>query len=480
MRTVLIAASAVLLVGASKPKPLPAPQSITAKDRTTGSRAHPQLVAEFGGAYEGPQADYVRRVGQKISVQSGLSNSQSDFTITLLNSNVDNAFAVPGGYVYITRQLLALMNNEAELASVMGHEVGHVAARHSQQRSRRSTMGQLGSVLATVLGSAVGGDAGARIGQQLGGSIAQNFVLSFSRAQEYEADNLGIAYLGKAGYDPMAASTMLASLAAETQLELKLTNGKLPPVRESTHPDPASRVLRAAQRASATPSLAKQQNREVFLNAIDGMLYDDDPKQGIVDGQTFRHPELRIQFSAPAGFGLVNTTQAVIARGPSGQAEFTTGAYSGNLEAYLEAALKAKIGTAQVTLGPVRRTEVNGVRAAFAQIDANAQSGPVSIMIFAYELAPNSAFHFFAVAPRGGSGVFDPLFRSFRRLSVAEAAAIKPRKVDVIVARAGDTVASLSSKMAYPDFREERFRTLNALGSSGAVRGGQRYKLIVY
>ena len=184
----------------------------------------------------------------------------------------------------------------------------------------------IGSVLATVLGSAVGGDAGARIGQQIGGSIAQNFVLSFSRAQEYEADNLGIVYLGKAGYDPLAASTMLASLAAETQFELKQTNGKLPPVRESTHPDPASRVARAAQRAAATASVGKQLNRDVFLNAIDGMLYDDDPKQGIVDGQTFRHPDLKIMFTAPSGFGLVNTAQAVIARGATGPAEFTTGA----------------------------------------------------------------------------------------------------------------------------------------------------------
>lgn len=480
MRIMLIAASSVFIVGASQPKPLPAPQAITAKDRAVGSKAHPELVAAFGGAFEGPQAEYVRRVGQKISVQSGLSNTQSDFTITLLNSNVDNAFAVQGGYVYITRQLLALMNNEAELASVMGHEVGHVAARHSQRRSRRSTVGNLGKIVAVLAGGAIGGEAGAQIGQQIGGSIAQNFVLSFSRDQEYQADNLGISYLSKAGYDPLAASMMLSSLAAATQLELQRTNGKLPPVRASTHPDPASRVARAAQRAAATASVGKQLNRDVFLNAIDGMLYDDDPKQGVVDGQTFRHPDFRIMFTAPAGFGLVNTPQAVIARGTSGQAEFATGAYSGNLDAYLEAALKAKTGSAAVALGPIQRGDINGIKSATARIDANAQSGPVSITIVAYELSPTSAFHFFAVAPRGGLTVFEPLFASFRRLTANEAAAIKPRKVDVIVARSGDSVTSLSARMAYADFREQRFRTLNALGPSGAVRSGQRYKLIVY
>jgi predicted Zn-dependent protease len=185
-------------------------------------------------------------------------------------------------------------------------------------------------------------------------------------------------------------------------------------------------------------------------------------------------------FTAPAGFGLVNTPQAVIARGTSGQAEFATGPYSGNLDAYLEAALKAKAGNTPVALGAIQRADVNGIKSATARIDANAQSGPVSITIVAYELAPDSAFHFFAVAPRGGSAAFEPLFASFRRLTATEAAAIKPRKVDVVMARSGDTVASLSARMAYPEYREERFRTLNALGASGAVRSGQRYKLIVY
>src|SRR3546814_2777441 len=113
--------------------------NISPAERRQGDEAHPQLLQEFGGAYKGPQAAYVNRVGQNIAVQSGLSRSPSDFTVTLLNSPVNNAFAIPGGYVYVTRQLMALMNDEAELAGVLGHEVGHVAAQHSKKRDRKRT-----------------------------------------------------------------------------------------------------------------------------------------------------------------------------------------------------------------------------------------------------------------------------------------------------------------------------------------------------
>jgi predicted Zn-dependent protease len=126
-------------------------QQISAADKKQGAEAHPQLVAEFGGAVTGPQATYVEGVGKNIALQSGLGNARSDFTVTLLNSSVDNAFAIPGGYVYVTRQLTALMNNEAELAGVLGHEVGHVAARHSAKRQSAAQKNAIFGALGTIL-----------------------------------------------------------------------------------------------------------------------------------------------------------------------------------------------------------------------------------------------------------------------------------------------------------------------------------------
>ena len=482
MKHLLLIGAAFISVEASAQPKLPPAQPITANDRAEGAKAHPQLLAEFGGTYDGPQAEYVTKVGQRIAVQSGLSNTQGDFKVTLLNSSVNNAFAIPGGYVYVTRQLLGLMNSEAELASVMGHEVGHVAARHGQKRNRRATIGGLGAVLATVLGAAVAGDAGAKLGQQLGGSIAQSFVLSYSRAQEYEADDLGVSYLGKGGYDPFAASTMLKSLAAQTTLESQVQgkNVSALPTRQSTHPDPASRVARAAQKASITPTTTKAQNRDAFLAAIDGMLYDDDPKQGIIDGQTFSHADLKLTFTAPTGYSLSNGTQAVTVSGAGGRASFSGAAYSGDLKAYVAAVFKTVGGQTALDYGTVSSTQINGLPVSYASASANAQSGPVVVTVYAYEFSPTSAFHIVGLTPANGANTFNSLFQSVRRLSNSEVAAIKPRILRVVSVRSNDTIASLSARMAYSSNQTERFLTLNALTAGSKLSSGQKVKIIVY
>lgn len=228
-------------------------RSISLAEKQKGAEAHPQLLEAFGGAYVGPQVGYVVEVGQNIAVQSGLGNARSDFTVTLLNSPVNNAFAIPGGYVYLTRQLMALMNDEAEMAAVLGHEVGHVAARHSEKRQKASTrnsiLGVLGQIGSQVL---LGDSALGRIGQEIFGTGSQLLTLKYSRQQEYEADDLGIRYLASAGYDPQALSSMLYSLAAQSAIDARAAgrDARSTPEWASTHPDPAQRVSRAATNAS--------------------------------------------------------------------------------------------------------------------------------------------------------------------------------------------------------------------------------------
>ena len=241
-------------------------RAISQSEKAQGQQAHPELLRTFGGAYGGAQDAYVARVGKRIAVQSGLSGSERDFTVTLLNSPVNNAFAIPGGYVYITRQLLALINDEAELAAVLGHEVGHVADRHSSSRNRTSGVT---SVLAGLLGAVTGNS---QIGQ-IAGQAAQLYTLRFSRQQELKADDLGVRYLTTGGYDPLAMSTVLASLADQNTLDQQ-SGGERRGVAEwaSTHPDPASRVLRARQTAERVAGSAAPRNREVVLAAIDGLL----------------------------------------------------------------------------------------------------------------------------------------------------------------------------------------------------------------
>lgn len=482
MKKLLLIGVAAIAIGAKAPKALPTAQQMTAGDRTAGAKAHPQILQEFGGLYESKQAAYVTKVGRRVALQSGLSNAEGDFTISLLNSSVNNAFAVPGGYVYVTRQLLALMNSEAELASVLGHEVGHVAARHSKQREKRARVGGLGAILATVAGSVLAGDTGARLGQQLGGTLAQSYVLGFSRSQEYEADDLGVSYLARTGYDPFAASSMLASLAAQTSLDTRAQGQKEQslPSWQRTHPDPASRVTRAADRAKSFTPTGKDRNRDEFLAAIDGMIYGDDPKQGIVDGQDFRHPDLRLSFTAPGGYAMSNGTQAVTIRGSGGQAQFSGAAYNGDMNAYIAQIFKAVGGANNsINYGNISRSNVNGIPAAIASGTANAQSGPVTVTVIAYEFAPNTAYHFLTITP-GNGNPFGSMFESVRRLSTQEVAAIKPRRISVVTVKAKDTVASLAERMAYRDLQLERFLTLNALSSNATLTPGQKVKLVVY
>ncbi|GAA4216446.1 hypothetical protein GCM10022253_12840 [Sphingomonas endophytica] len=251
-----------------------AAQSISANDKTLGARANPELLAQFGGKYSGPQAAYVERVGKRVAVQSGLSNAQGDFVVTLLDSPVENAFAIPGGYIYVTRQLLALMNSEAELASVMGHEVGHVAARHSAARNQRAT---IGGVLAAVVGAAAGNSAAGQLVGTAARSGAQLYVLKYGRDQEYAADGLGVKYITAAGYDPYAAADMLAQLDAQSQLQAEVggKSGQVPSWA-STHPNSADRVRRAAALAKATGRPLTEPPQDVtFLRQLDGLAYDE-------------------------------------------------------------------------------------------------------------------------------------------------------------------------------------------------------------
>ena len=454
--------------------------NISAQDKASGAKQHPELLKEFGGAYAGPQARYVESVGQRIAVQSGLSNAQSDFTVSLLNSPVNNAFAIPGGYVYVTRQLMALMNDEAELAGVLGHEVGHVAARHGQRRQKAAQRNAIGGALLGALAGAFLGDSGlAGIVQKGIGTGSQLLTLKFSRSQEYEADDLGIRYLASAGYDPRALSDMLASLAAQSRLDAQVSgNARSVPEWASTHPDPGSRVNRALQAAQATRSSSVTRNRDAFLAAVDGVLYGDDPRQGVIDGPRFRHPDLRLAFTAPAGFGMENGTDAVSISGSGGQAQFSGGASAGSLDAYVSAVL-ARLGGSSVPQGEVQRTTINGLPAGWRTVRASTRSQQVDATVFAYDFGGGKYYHFLLLTPAGqGVGPFVPLVESMQRLSTQDAAAIKPRRVQVVTVKAGDTVQSLAKRMAYTDYPVERFLTINALGRDATLRPGARVKIV--
>ena len=445
------------------------------------AQQHPQIVAEFGGADTGARAEYMSSVGRRVAAQSGIQGAGAGaYTFTTLNSPVMNAFAVPGGYVYVTRQLLGLMDDEGELASVLGHEVGHIAADHSKGRQNRGILSQVGALAVGVL-------TGSGQLAQLAGQIGQGLFLSYSREQEFEADTLGMRYMTAAGYDADAAASLLASLGAWTALESRLQgrdDQRAVPSWARTHPLSEDRVRRARELAGrlAAPG-AGVRNRDQYLAMIEGMTFDDDPAQGVIEGRQFVHPDLRLRFAAPQGYAIQNGTRAVSISGANGQAQFSTGPFNGNLSAYIAQVYQGILGqqAAQVAIPPARSTTINGIPAAFTTTSVQTQQGAVDVSVVAYQWDSDTAYHFVTLT-RGGSGLgpFEPLVGSLERISAAEAAAIRPRVVDVVTVKAGDTVQSLASRMAYRDFQLERFLVLNSLAANSPLAPGTKVKLIVY
>jgi predicted Zn-dependent protease len=467
----LVAAVLLLMVA---PTAAQAP-GFSASDRAEGATANPQLIAQFGGAYAGPLAGYVSAVGQRIAVQSGLATRPGDYTVTLLNSNINNAFAIPGGYVYVTRQLVALMNNEAELAFVMGHEIGHVAAQHSKRRESRSAWSRIGAAL-------LGAITGSNVVGNLAGAGAQLYTLGYSRNQEREADSLGVRYLVRAGYDPLASGDILAALGAQTSLDARLQGRQddAPASWLSTHPANAERVARIRREAATLASSAgpRATNTDAFLNAIDGMAYDDDPAQGVVTGGSFRHGGIGIAFDAPAGFALQNSPEAVTgASRTRGRFSFLGGAASGlDIAAY-----SAKVWeNAGARPADVRATRINGIDAGISEARVNTRDGAVDATLAVYRFTPDNYYHLLMLAPAGQAATFESLIASVRRLAPRDASGLRGRRVAVVTVRPGDTVATLSARMAYDDDRTARFTLLNGLEAESRLAPGSRVKLIVF
>jgi predicted Zn-dependent protease len=446
---------------------------LSQRDRQIGAEGYKEIVQQFGGKVDGPLADYVRQVGVRVAMASVPGSRPQDWTITVLNSPVPNAMATPGGYLYITRGLLSMINNEAELASVLGHEAGHVAARHSDKRQSRATIGALGTLAAAVLGGSTAAQA-----VNYGASA---WVAGFSRSQENEADTLGMRYAISAGYDPRAASTMLAALDRVATVE-----GKDAMERRgvnsffSTHPVTTERVERVAKQAAAT-GRSGATNRDAYLAAIDGMTFGDSPDQGVITGPSFRHASLRLGFDAPPGFTLQNSTQAVAGRGRDGsQFVFTGGRVQPgqDLQSIVRQAWQ-QTNNGQVPQASYTERQVNSLDAGLSEARLSTRQGSVDVGVHAFRTAPDQVYLLRTMAPAGRGGQFQSLVGSFRRLTQAEvAAAGRGRQIDVVTVRPGDTPAGLAQRMVPPYNRVQSFLALNGIPDR-PLQPGERLKLIV-
>ncbi len=447
-----------------------------ADEARIGAEQHDQILAEFGGAYDDPEvAAYVDSIGQFLVLTS--ERPAVGFTFTVLNSPIVNAFALPGGYVYVSRGLLALASDEAELAGVIAHEIGHVAARHGAQRMSSGIMAQLGLGLLGILT-----DSPELAGVAQLGALAA--IQSYSRDQEYEADMLGVRYLARAGFDTDAMASFLSKMRAHSEVEARIAGrsgggGQFDIF--ATHPRTAERVRRAVQAANVRRVAQPIVGREIFLNKIDGMLFGDDPEQGVVRGRQFLHATLGFRFEAPRDFSLLNGQTQVSGRGPEG-AMFVFDADSRKdgrpMTGYLQ-----DVWAEGTPVRELQRFYVDNREAATAvvRLDLNGQPADARLVAIAFDSA--MIYRFVFLTPPAVTARFDPLFRetaySFRAIGAAEAAAIRPRRLVLHRVRRGETSAQIASRMPSDPYALARFLVLNGLYPSRALGQGWVLKTVV-
>jgi predicted Zn-dependent protease len=464
-----------LIVTACAVLSLAAPTAAAAAAPTPEQR-RAEILQAYGGAYEGPINAYVRRIGERMAAAAGQGGR---CTFSVIDTPVVNAFASPPGCdIYVTRGLLGLIRSEDELAAVLGHEVGHVAADHAGRRQTRSTITGIGAIL-------LGAVAGSAEVAELAGKAGQLGVLSYSRGQEFEADNLSARYLASAGYSPFGLADMLSALQASDQLEALDRGGetRVQPVWSRTHPLTGERVARAQAAARATPPPAPDAppgQADGYLDAVNGLMFGENPQQGVVLGRRFVHPDLGFGFAAPSGFVLANSPSAVTIQGPDGLTAQFAGPVGerGDLVDEAYAVLRQVIGQAPARTAQLQRTRIDGYEAVILPAEAQSSRGwvDVTVAVFAVDRAN---FHFVALAPSGRAYVFDPLIASFHRLTPAERGEARPRRIRVVVVKPGDTIASLAAVMAVSDHPRDCFEAINGLQPGDALRPGDRVKIVI-
>jgi len=433
-----------------------------------GAREHPRIVASYGGEYHDRKTErLVARITGALTAVS--ENPNQSYRITILNSPAINAFALPGGYLYVTRGLLALANDASEVAAVLSHEMAHVTANHGIERQKREEAEVIASrVVAEVLSSDLAGKQALARGKLR--------LAAFSRQQELQADVIGVRMLGEAGYDPYASPRFLESMAAYSRFMSVDPGNDQSLDFLSSHPNTPQRVDLAREQAAkfGPEGSSGDRGRDYYLAGIDGLLYGDSPEEGYVRGQTFLHSSLGIRFDVPEGFVIDNKVEAVLATGPGDIAiRFDGVADSSNnsLEAYLTSGWVA--GLLPET---VRSTKVNGMDAATARASAERWDFDVTVVRL-----QNRIFRFLTAVPKGNADLdrtANILKSSFRTMTPAEAASLKPLRIRVLTVQPGDTISTISSRMMGTDRKLDLFKLINALSAAASLSPGQKVKII--
>lgn len=475
LKSLMIAVALVALVSCAR-NPVTGRRQIVliseGQEMAIGRENHPAILAEFGRVDDESIQTYIQEIGRKLAAVS--HRPTLDWTFTVVDSPVINAFAVPGGYIYFTRGILAHMNSEAEVAGVMGHEIGHVTARHSVQQMTRAQLAQVGLAVGTVVSPTFG---------QLGGVAEGALGLLFlrnSRDAERESDRLGVEYAARGRYDPFQISAFFEVLQRMSAAGDRQTI----PGWLSTHPDPGERVVSTralSQEWTAQLSLDPANlavNRDAHIRNLQGMVYGDNPREGFSEDGRFYHPELEFQLAFPPDWRVENTRSAVYALEPQQRAQ---------MELRLADAPEgttARQYVQQLTgegLSPEsgEYRSINGNPAFVGVYVLPGQGSSVSVLAAFIEFGGR----LYQIAGAAASldahrNVMERSIVSFNRVTTRRILDVEPDRLTIYTARRGDTLAALADARENPRVGAEELSSLNRLDPGVPIPPGTLVKLV--
>lgn len=475
-----VISSALLLLGGCTTSPTSGQSIFTGfvspqQEAQIGADSRTEIMKEFNGESDNQAMNaLVQKIGAKLVPHA--ERKEVIFSFTVLNDDIVNAFAVPGGHIFITRGLINLAQSESEVAAVLAHEMGHINARHSAQQMSQSMIANLGLQVLGVATDSTAALQASSVGADL-------FMKKYSRNHELEADALAVRYLAAAGYDPFANAKFLQRLADYTALQQRMAGSAAGNELGSffaTHPPTQERVNRATALAGQTPPVQNPvTNRETYLRAVDGTVYGDSAEQGFVRGRQFIHPVLRVKFEVPQGFRIQNTPKQVIATDASG-ATILFDMGEGRIDDAVDYITTSWAPNAAT--GNQEVIEVNGMPGATAStrmlVNGRQQEG----QLVAISAGNNKFYRLVFLAPAGGMSRYATEFRrttySLSKLTNRDVELASPNRVRLIKVKQGDTIQSLAAQMPVPDFAVERFCLLNGLQPGDRLTPGDTLKTV--
>lgn len=444
-----------------------------AQEIAMGQQADPEIRKEMGVVSDARLQQYVDGVARRLAAST--ERPSLPWTFTVVDAAAVNAFALPGGYIYLTRGILAHLNSEAELAGVLGHEIAHVTARHSAAQYSKQTAGSLGLLLGQIFVPEL-----QPFGQVAEAGLGMLF-LKFGRDDELQADNLGAGYATANGWDPRGVANMLETLG-------RLSDGpdrKGVPNWLSTHPMPADRVARLEERVTTLRAQATRElvvNRAAYLERVDGLMFGDNPREGVVRGNAFLHPDLRFRLEFPRGWQIQNSPQQVVAQ-PQGGGGFVFLQLVQPRGQSLQDVAANDLGNTGLRYVEGGETRINGLPAFVGTFQGQMQQMGDVVLRAAWIRLQDRVFRIAGLAPANAYRQLQPIVddsvQSFQPLSAGDAERIRPNEIDLYTARQGDSWESIAAGPGRALVPAATLAIINGYAPQERPQAGDRLKIVV-